>query len=69
MTERTLMQKIQRILPESERLHKMSPNSRWYGEYGPYYVVETEFNMLVAWGIDDLIKLHKEVCLSPLGTH
>jgi hypothetical protein len=61
ISTRALLARIGRkLVHDGEYIRAMSPSSRWYAQYGPYYVVNAN-NAVTTAGISDLGKLAREV--------
>jgi hypothetical protein len=60
-TERGLIRKINRQLPDHEKLHKARPHQQW--AVGTYYVVDRNNNTIVASHIDDLDRFLRDSTL------
>jgi hypothetical protein len=64
-SERGLIRKINRHLPEHEKLHKARPHLQW--AVGTYYVVDHNTNTIVAKHIEDLDRFFCDLMLPYLS--
>lgn len=61
VSTRALLARIGRKLArDGESIRAMSPASRWYAQYGPYYVVDAN-NAITTYKISDLGEFAREV--------
>ncbi len=66
VSERALRARVTRKLRATEptaTLHSVPERSRWYGNYGPYYV--TENNVIVSSGHDLVLLARTLGCIQP----
>jgi hypothetical protein len=62
ISQKAMITRLNRKLANENntRLHVCRSNSKWFHQYGPFYIVN-ENNFIEAYGIDDLNKLACEV--------
>ena len=62
ISQRAMVARVNRKLAMDghTRLRTFRPNSKWFNQYGPFYIVNKD-NVIEAHGIDDLNKLATEL--------